>query len=116
MPCTPAHFGWCVKGKKSCWKSHLLINGPDKRILVVSVAAAPLQMCCNPLPQWTRCPQAQKCRFAILGQNIANGNNQAGVGTGAVSANGINTGGNSGYNNAVAQNTAGRKLLAKVGK
>jgi len=50
----------------------------------------------------------KKGRFAIVGQRIANGNNQAGVGTGAVSANGILTSGNSGVNNAVAENTAGR--------
>lgn len=55
-------------------------------------------------------------RFAIVGQNIAKGANQAGVGTGAVTADGIGNSGSSGGNLAAAGNTAGRKLLAKVGK
>ena len=51
-----------------------------------------------------RAVQAQG-RFGIVGQRIANGNNAAGIGTGAVSADGINTVGNSGGNSAAAGNT-----------
>ena len=44
-------FRVVCQGQEILLKVSSAHNGPDKRILVVSVAAAPLQMCCNPLPQ-----------------------------------------------------------------